>query len=193
MFSSTEILPNTQLNKNKPISQKFLRKGINSFKEAVKYVHCLRYGRNSNRTETLLVLDEGKGTCSSKHALLASLAKECSIPLDLMLGIYAMDGSNTPGVEIVLNKYGLESIPEAHCYLKYQKQRVDITRSGVKVMNPITNFLFEKVINPEDISFKKVKIHQDFIKRWLVTSSASLIKYNFDTLWNIREECISVL
>ena len=193
MFSSIEILPNPQLIKNKPISQKFLGMGISYFQEAVKYVHHLPYGRNSNRTEILLVLDEEKGTCSSKHALLASLAKECSIPLDLMLGIYAMDGGNTTGVEIVLNKYGLKSIPEAHCYLRYQKQRIDITRSGVEAKNPITNFLFEEVINPEDISFKKVKIHQDFIKRWLGNGSASLIKYNFDTLWNIREECISVL
>ena len=193
MFSSIEILPNPRLNKNKPISQKFLEMGINYFKEAVKHVHSLQYGRNSNRTEILLVLNEKKGTCSSKHALLASLAKECSIPLDLMLGIYAMNGDNTTGVEIVLNKYGLESIPEAHCYLRYQKQRVDITRSGVEATNPITNFLFEEVINPEDISLKKVKIHQDFIKRWLLSNSASSIKYNFDTLWNIREECISVL
>ena len=193
MFLSREILPNPQLTKNKPISQKFLGMGINYFKEAVRHVHSLRYGRNSNRTEILLVLDEEKGTCSSKHALLTSLAKECSIPLDLMLGIYAMDGSNTTGVEIVLNKYGLESIPEAHCYLRYQKQRIDITRSGVEATNPITNFLFEEVINPEDISLKKVEIHQNFIKRWLVNSSGSSIKYNFDTLWNIREECISVL
>ena len=192
MFSNTEILPNTKLSPNKPISQKFLASGIFGFRDAVEYVHFLPYGRTSSRTNLLLVLDEKKGTCSSKHALLALLAKECSLSLDLMLGIYSMDGNNTSGVETVLNKYDLKSIPEAHCYLRYKARRIDITRSGVKANSPISNFLFEKAIEPEDISSKKVEIHQDFIRRWLENSSAS-IKYNFDAIWKIREECISVL
>ena len=192
MFSNTEILPNTKLNSNKLISQKFLAIGISGFRDAVEYVHYLPYGRTSNRTNLLLVLDEKKGTCSSKHALLALLAKECSLSLDLMLGIYSMDGNNTSGVETVLNKYDLKNIPEAHCYLRYKARRIDITRSGVKANSPINNFLFEKAIEPEDISSRKVEIHQDFIRRWLENSSAS-IKYNFDAVWRIREECISVL
>ena len=193
MFSDMKILPNTQLNPSKPISQRFLAIDIEHFQDAVKYVHYLPYGRNSNRTDLLLVLDEKKGTCSSKHALLASLAKECSILIDLMLGIYSMNGNNTSGVETVLSKYDLESIPEAHCYLRYKGQRIDLTRSGLEETNPISSFLFEEVISPEDVSHRKVEIHQDFIKRWLENSSEGSTKYNFDALWKIREECIDVL
>ena len=192
MFSNTEILPNTQLSPNKPISQRFLAIGISGFRDAVKYVHFLPYGRTSNRANLLLVLDEKKGTCSSKHALLALLARECCVSLDLMLGIYSMDGNNTNGVETVLNKYDLKSIPEAHCYLRYKAQRIDITRMA-EAVEPISSFLFEKAIEPEDINSKKVEIHQDFIRRWLKNSSESPIKYNFDEIWKIREECISVL
>ena len=191
MFSSTEILPNTKLSPNKPISQRFLAIGIDGFQDAARYVHFLPYGRTSNRTNLLLVLDEKKGTCSSKHALLALLARECSVSLDLMLGIYSMDGNNTNGVETVLNKYDLKSIPEAHCYLRYEARRIDITRV-VEATNPISNFLLEKAIEPEDVSLKKVEIHQDFIRRWLENNFVST-KYDFDAMWRIREECISVL
>ena len=193
MFSDIEILPNIQPTPNEPISHRFLGMGIPYFREAVKYVHFLPYGRTFNRSNLLLVLDEKKGTCSSKHGLLALLAKECSISLDLMLGIYSMDGDNTNGVGAILSRYGLKSIPEAHCYLRYKTQRIDITRSGVEATNPISSFLLEKVINPEDISSKKVEIHQNFIKRWSENSSESPTKYSFDAIWKIREECISVL
>ena len=36
------------------------------------------------------VLSAGKGTCSTKHALLAAVASEQNIPVALTLGIYEM-------------------------------------------------------------------------------------------------------
>jgi hypothetical protein len=41
-----------------------------------------------------------------------------------------MHEHNTPGVGEVLARYGLLSLPEAHCYLMYNGMRIDVTRSG---------------------------------------------------------------
>jgi hypothetical protein len=38
--------------------------------------HELRYGRNADRADFRLVLSEGRGICSTKHALLAAVAFE---------------------------------------------------------------------------------------------------------------------
>ena len=70
MFYSIEILPNPQLTKNMPISQKFLEMGIDYLKDAVKYVHSLPYGRTSDRTDLLLVIDEESGDSSRLYQAL---------------------------------------------------------------------------------------------------------------------------
>jgi hypothetical protein len=60
------------------------------------------------------VLEEGCGTCTTKHATLTELAREQRIDVQLVLGIYEMNERNTPGVGRVLGAYGLSCIPEAH-------------------------------------------------------------------------------
>jgi hypothetical protein len=44
----------------------------------------------------MAVHTEGRGTCSTKHALLAELATEQRLPVALVLGIYLMNERNTP-------------------------------------------------------------------------------------------------
>jgi hypothetical protein len=44
------------------------------------------------------MLNERKGTCSTKHALLKAFAGEQGLPIPLMLGIYEMDARNIPGI-----------------------------------------------------------------------------------------------
>lgn len=68
------------------ISREFLDRGLADMAVAVEYVRRLPYGRNTNRGDFRLVLREMKGTCSTKHALLACLAQEQGIPLQLTLG-----------------------------------------------------------------------------------------------------------
>ncbi|MGB1018788.1 MAG: hypothetical protein ACPGVH_06945, partial [Chitinophagales bacterium] len=53
--------------------------GICSWDELTEYIRNLPYGRNENRTDLGLVLSEKKGTCSSKHALLKSIADSNNI------------------------------------------------------------------------------------------------------------------
>ena len=120
-------LPDFSLESQKGSSGQFVALGIESYRAAADYVWRLPYGRNSDRSDYRLVLKENRGTCSTKHALLANLAQEHEHPVELLLGIYGMNEHNTPGVGSVLRKYGLDFVPEAHCYLSYLGERVDLT------------------------------------------------------------------
>jgi len=51
------------------------------------------------------VLNERRGPCSTKHALLKALADEQGLPIRLMLGIYEMNARNTPGIGRVLEEH----------------------------------------------------------------------------------------
>lgn len=74
----TNDLSQIYLSHHKPISNLFLTLSITTFREALKYVHELPYGRNNNRTDYLLVISEKCGTCSTKHALIKHSKNLCS-------------------------------------------------------------------------------------------------------------------
>jgi hypothetical protein len=131
---------------------------------------------------------ERRGTCSTKHALLARLAVEQRFPVALMLGIYQMSERNTPGVGPVLHRSRLVSIPEAHCYLRYQGERIDVTRA-VAAGDAVVAFLREEVIAPDQVGAYKTAIHRDYVREWLVRIP-ELSCRSLDDIWKIREECI---
>jgi hypothetical protein len=190
-MKSWESLPASKLKPGGPLAAAFIALNLEDYRSAACYLRGLAYGRNSNRTDPLAVVREQRGTCSTKHALLARLATEQQLPIRLMLGIYEMNGRNTPGVGRVLEKYGLACVPEAHCYLMYDDDRIDITRA-VNGAEPIAKFLHEEVISPDQIADYKVAVHQRFLRNWIETVP-SAHTMNLDGAWKIREECIAAL
>lgn len=188
---SWQALPDTPLKSVGPISAAFLARSLFDFRAAGRYLHQLSYGRNANRADFRLVLLEQRGTCSTKHALLAELAREQHLPVTLTLGIYEMHERNTPGVGRVLDRYDLPFLLEAHCYLTHQGMRIDVTRSGVEPREPVSQFLYEEAIAPEQIGDYKVQLHQRFLREWATTATAG--DRNFKEWWRIREECIAAL
>jgi hypothetical protein len=95
---SIRRLPDFALDDSPPLGARFAALGILDYRGAARHVRSLPYGRNSDRSDWMLVLNEGRGTCSTKHALLAELARENGRRVALMLGVYEMDEANTPGV-----------------------------------------------------------------------------------------------
>lgn len=173
------------------LSQQLRSLGIRNFHQAIDYVQNLPYGRNSERANPILVLEEGKGTCSTKHACLKQIAlDESQRAIDLLIGMYRMNESNTPGIGAALENAGLPYIPEAHCYLRYQGQRYDYTnpQSDIERLQP--DILEEIVIEPADVGTYKVTYHRSFIDRWLTEQQ---IPYKLEELWGIREQCIQSL
>lgn len=191
-MQSWPALPNVLLQPIGQITADFIARGITDFRAAGRCLHHLPYGRNVDRSNFLLVLPEGRGTCSTKHALLAELAHEQDLPIVLALGIYEMHERNTPGSGVVLDKYGLQCIPEAHCYLRYGGVRIDITRSGTEPTEPIGRFLHEEAIIPAQIGDYKVQLHQQFLRSWMANANV-VGGRSFAEVWKIREECILAL
>ena len=172
------------------VTQLFQNLGIDEFFQACQYVSLLPYGRNSERSDFRLVISEGKGTCSTKHALLAQLARELGLPISLVLGIFEMNGQNMPEIEHVLASAGLTSIPEAHCYLRFENQVLDFTRSPSP---PFASFCqYEEIISPDQIGDYKVNIHKEYFKKWIEEKGLNG-KYTFNRVWEIRERCILAL
>lgn len=161
---SVERLPDFALDAGQPLGREFAALGFGCYRDAARHVRSLPYGRNSDRSDWRLVLREGRGTCSTKHALLAELARENGWRVALVLGVYEMDGGNTPGVGAVLERHGLPCVPEAHCYLAYEGARVDLTREE-EGAEQIDDFLHEEEIEPRQIGDYKVRAHRGFIRR----------------------------
>jgi hypothetical protein len=181
-----EQLPNGILHDNGLISKSLLSKGITNFHDTCKYIQNLPYGRTSNKTDWMLVITERRGTCSTKHALIARLAEELDLDVHLMLGIYPMKEANTPGVGKILHKTKFSFIPEAHCYLKYNDIRIDITGLDHSDEEPIDELLVEEEILPAQIGNYKENFHQQYIRQW--ANSAQ-----FNEIWSLREACIKAL
>ncbi|MEI6859208.1 MAG: hypothetical protein V5788_05390 [Shewanella sp.] len=156
------ILPDARLIDG-DISNAFKELSLTTYHEACEYVWHLPYGRTSDSKSWMLVLKEKTGTCSSKHALLKALADELNLNIELVVGIYAMTECNTQGVGKVLSNTKYDYIPEAHCYLRFNGIRIDLTRYSMTSKQPIEQFFVEKIISYDDIGDIKTKFHKKFI------------------------------
>ena len=165
-------------------------KGITTWEEALDYVQAIPYGRNTNRHDFSLVITEHRGTCSSKHAFLKTVATENSIQnVDLIVGIYKMNEKNTP-IGPVLSANQLNYIPEAHCYLRINKQTIDVTANHSEFDSIKSDIMEEISIEANQVSADKINIHQHFIQNWITENR---IPFSLPEIWKIREECIQQL
>ncbi|HET6763990.1 MAG TPA: hypothetical protein VFH27_09960 [Longimicrobiaceae bacterium] len=182
--------PDFPLDPSTPYGAAFLAHGAATFHQAAYLLRRLPYGRNTDRADPALVLPEGRGTCSTKHALLAHLAAEHGVAVDLVVGIYEMTEANTPGVGPTLARHNIASLPEAHCYLRIGAVRLDVTRPAVEGAEPIERFLSEHVIAPEGIGAPKLALHHAAMERWV---RERMPGWTVDDAWRVREACIAAL
>ncbi|PVH25218.1 hypothetical protein [Sphingobacterium corticibacter] len=186
------ILPDFNIVAKGEISAAFLNREIKTFHGACEFIRHLLYGRNSDKSNLLCVFNDNKGTCSTKHAVLKRLTVENNLAgFALMLGIFKMNALNTPKIGSTLFKYGLEYIPEAHTYLKYDQNYFDFTRENAAPEDFLDDLMYEIEIKPDDVHLRKVEIHRDFLQEWLWERPE--IPFSLEELWQIREQCIADL
>ena len=174
---------------NGPLSSAVQALGLESFAEVAEVIRTLPYGRVADNEDQAAILRERRGTCSSKHRLLATLAHECGhADVSLMIGFYEMSEHNTPGVGSVLAAARVDAIPEAHCYLMYEGRRYDFTGLASGQSSPFDSLIDERSVAPKDLPSVKLKCHREAIARW-----ATKIGLNFERAWQLREECIAAL
>lgn len=132
-----------------PVSEAFVRLKIETLHAVCRYVPGLPYGYNSDRDEFMILFKEGKGTCTTKHAVIGSLTRELEIPIQKHVGIYDMTEEIVTGTRELLARLGLPYIPMLHCFLVYETFRVDLTEGNRNGKNrSIEEFLFTERVDP---------------------------------------------
>jgi hypothetical protein len=189
MFSGHQ---NFKLNASGRITDAFLSKGIIDFSTVIHAIRHLPHGRISDRNNPLLVLEEKKGTYSSKRTLLALLAHENERPeVQLMEIPFEMNEKNTPSAANVLSDYGLIFIPELYNYLHVGNIAVDATAAHFS--NKYSAYRTAKYfISPFRSADEKISIYKNHINNWQ-TKNGVAFRYPAQHLCDIREECISTL
>jgi hypothetical protein len=138
-----KVFPEKAITGSGQVSRAFLDLGIKSFQEACQYVHGLPYGYNSDRNDLMILFKEKMGTCTTKHAVISTLAAELNLPITRGVGIYAMTEAIVTGADKILAEYGLPYVPMIHCFLEYGNYRVDLTEGNRNGKNrPIDDFLY---------------------------------------------------
>jgi len=172
-----------------PLSRAARSRGYKNFIEVAETVRVLPYGRVQDSQDPLAVFEQHKGTCSSKHRLLAALAQECGhAEVMLMVGLYEMSEANTPGVGPALQTAGLTAILEAHCYLMREGQRYDFTGLSSGAASPFDSLVEERTISPTAPASLKVEYHRSAFSTWAQSRGLDP-----DRAWAVREKCIELL
>jgi hypothetical protein len=183
--------PDFRLDSPGIVTCKFLSMGFSTFSETAAYVRNIPYGRNSVKSKPENILTENCGTCSTKHALLKLLADENKFSqIILVIGLFKMNGENTAGISTILSEYGLSYLPEAHCYLKADKQVLDCTIAGSDYKLFEKDIIEETEIAPYQITVFKNDYHKNYLSGWLIENK---LAYSPEELWDIREKCILAL
>jgi hypothetical protein len=181
-------LPTFEITASSPLSRGIHGFGITTFAQLVLHVSTIPYGRTTSNSP-LATLVENRGTCSSKHRLLAEVAQEFQhFEVTLVVGIYEMSEDNAPGVGVVLDAARLDSIPEAHCYLKVDDSRFDFTGLPVGLKSPFQSLVSETVVSPVQLIEDKKRLHIEILRTWANGHDLSI-----DDAWIIREACIAAL
>ncbi len=117
------VFPDKEIHPMGTISTLFVEMKIASFHGACAYVHHLPYGYNSDRDDLLCLFKAGKGSCTTKHAVIATLASEMDLPVAKWIGIYAMTEDLVTGAGAIIEKYALPYLPMVHCFLSDGRHR----------------------------------------------------------------------
>ena len=137
------VFPEKAIAGTGPVSKALLDLGIQSFQDSCRYIHGLPYGHNSDRDDLMILFKEKMGTCTTKHAVIATLAAELGLAITKGVGIYAMTEAIVTGTDKILSEYGLPYVPMIHCFLEYGNYRVDLTEGNRNGKNrPINDFLY---------------------------------------------------
>jgi len=168
-MDSYTVLPNPIIDKKGIISEQFTNLKIKNFWDACTYVHDIPYGYNSTTDDILILFKEGYGSCTTKHAVISTLAEELSIPVHKMIGIYAMNEEIVTGTNLILDKYHLPYLPMIHCFLIYDSYRIDLTEENNNGKNrSIEKFLFTEKVIPNISEKNEYLLYKNALKNYIL-------------------------
>jgi len=187
------VFPNKPISNGGIISAKFLNLGIDSFIEACRYVHELPYGFNTDKDDLMILFKENKGTCTTKHAVIATLAEELNLPIAKNVSIYAMTEEIVTGTIEILAKYNLPYVPMVHCFLVYGEYRVDLSEGNNNGKNrPIEDFLYTQSVEPNISAKDEYVLYRKALKDHILTRK-EMGGMDITQILHAREEGIKLL
>lgn len=175
------------------ISNTFLVQGISTFQDACRHVHHMPYGYNADRDDLFALFQEGKGTCTSKHAVIATLAKELGLPVAKHIGIYAMTEALVTGAQPIIDRHRLPCLPMVHCFLQAGAIRVDLTTGNNNGKNgPIKEFLYTQQVVPNIAGKEEYLLYRDALKNKILVKP-EFKGINMATVLKARQEGLELL
>lgn len=187
------VFPDARITAAGPISKTFLDMGVRGFQEACGYVHGLPYGYNSDRDDLMILFKEKMGTCTTKHAVIATLAAELGLPISRGVGIYSMTEAIVTGADKILTEYGLPYVPMIHCFLVYEHYRVDLTEGNRNGKNrPIDDFLFTDRVEATISAKDEYMIYRKALSE-VILKRAELKGVEIQRILHAREEGLKLL
>jgi hypothetical protein len=190
---SYDAFPEKPIGGAGPMAAAFLAHGVQSFHAACAYVQGLPYGYNSDRDDPMILFKEQKGTCTTKHAVIAALAVELDLPVAKHIGIYAMTEALVTGTQALLETFQLPYVPMVHCFLACNGNRVDLTAGNRNGKNrTIDAFLHTEAVAPE-ISAKEEYLRYRAALENLLATREELRAIKLKTVLKVREMGLALL
>lgn len=187
------VFPDGPLSGSGVISQKFSGLNINTFLDACRYVHELPYGYNSDKDDLMTLFKDNMGTCTSKHAVIGTLAAELDIPIGKNVGIYRMTPEIVTGTDAILEKYNLPYVPMLHCFLVYDIYRVDLTEGNRNGKNcAIDEFLYTEKVIPNIPARDEYRLYRKALKDRILPLE-ELSGIDMKRILHAREEGLGLL
>jgi hypothetical protein len=187
------VFPDKKIENTGVVSKKFLSLDINTFQDACRYVHQLPYGYNSNKDDVMVLFKEKMGTCTTKHMVIATLAREMHLPVTKTICIYAMTEEIVTGTDDILNKYDLPYVPMIHCFLEFDQYRVDLTEGNNNGKNrSIEEFLYTQKLIPNITAKDEYRLYRQALTD-KVLSRGEMAHADMKTVLHAREEGVTLL
>jgi hypothetical protein len=187
------VFPDRNITDKAPIGQIFTGLDVGTFHEACRWVHQLPYGYNSDRDDLMILFKEKMGSCTTKHAVIATLAAELELPVHKNVGIYAMTEALVTGTQKILARFGLPYIPMIHCFLNYQDHWVDLSEGNRNGKNgPIDHFLFTAEVAATISAKDEYRLYRQALKEHVLVRP-ELEEIDMKTILKAREEGLAVL
>lgn len=189
-FSPASELPPAEIADNGEVSRAFFDRGIRTFQEAASYVRDLPYGFNASSDDSMILLRDGFGTCTTKHGIIARLAEEMDVPARKYEGFYPLTEAVIPDVASILEEAGIAFIPRTHCFLSYQSDFFDLTEgncTGKKGM--VQDYLKIFMVKPEQSQEEIDRCYRDYYEH-LCNEDASFSRLGIDGMFEVLKKCI---
>lgn len=192
-MKSYTIFPDAPIVGEGTMARAFRGLDIGTFHEACRHVHQLPYGYNSDRDDLMILFIEKKGSCTTKHAVIATLASELDLPVNKKVGIYAMTEALVTGAQEILVRYRLPYVPVVHCFLNYQGRWVDLSEGNRNGKNgPIDHFLFTADVAATISAKDEYRLYRQALIDHVMTRP-ELEGIDMKTVLKAREEGLALL